>query len=157
MAVVANAQDEKLVAEAKKEGRVAVYGSLETNTSMTLEAFEKKTGVTIEYWRASAATVLDRVISERKTGRPLYDVVINNAGPMEIMLREGIFIKYDSPMTKNFLAESVYPQLGPSYRTSVVGIVYNRTFFSPETGPKSLEDLSYGAAIKCSATGTPWL
>jgi hypothetical protein len=35
VAVVANAQDEKLVAEAKKEGRVAVYGSMETNTSMT--------------------------------------------------------------------------------------------------------------------------
>jgi iron(III) transport system substrate-binding protein len=105
------------------------------------KAFEKKTGVTIEYWRAAGAAVLDRVISERKTGRPLSDVVINNAGPMEIMLKEGIFTKSDSLMTKNFPVETIHPQLGPSYRTSVVGIIYNKTSFSPETAPKTLEDL----------------
>ena len=113
LVVVAYAQDEKLIAEAKKEGKVVVYGSMETNIFDDIQkAFEKKTGVTIEYWRASGATVLDRVISERKTGRPLYDVVINNAGPMEIMLKEGIFTKYDSPLTKNFPIETIHPQLG---------------------------------------------
>ena len=139
---VAYGQDEKLIAEAKKEGKVVVYGSMETNIFDDIQkAFEKKTGVTVEYWRASGATVLDRVISERQTGRQLYDVVINNAGPMEIMLKEGIFTKYDSPLTKNFPVETVHPQLGPSYRTSVVGIIYNKTTFTPETAPKSLEDL----------------
>jgi spermidine/putrescine-binding protein len=113
LVVVAYAQDEKLIAEAKKEGKVVVYGSMETNIFDDIQkAFEKKTGVTIEYWRASGATVLDRVISERTTRRPLYDVVINNAGPIEIMLKEGILTNYDFPLMKNFPVETIHPQLG---------------------------------------------
>ena len=44
-------------------------------------------------------------------------------------------------MAKNFAAEFQHPQLGPSYRTSIVGIVYNKSIISPDKAPKSLEDL----------------
>jgi iron(III) transport system substrate-binding protein len=139
---LAFAQDAKLIAEAKKEGKVVVYGSMETNIFDDIQkSFEKKTGIPVEYWRASGAAVLERVVSEHKTGKQLYDVVINNAGPMEIMLKEGIFARYSSPLTKNFSPEFIHPQLGPSYRTSVVGIIYNKNIISPEKAPKSLEDL----------------
>lgn len=136
------AQDAKLIEEAKKEGKVVVYGSMESDIFDGIQkSFEKKTGVSVDYWRASGAAVLERVISERKAGKPLYDVVITNAGPMEIMLKEGIFANYNSPLAKNFSKELVHPQLGPSYRTSVVGIIYNKGILTPETAPKSLEDL----------------
>jgi ABC-type molybdate transport system substrate-binding protein len=61
------AQDVKLVAEGKKEGKVVIYGSMEQDIFEGVrQAFEKKTGITTEYWRASGAAVLERVISERK-------------------------------------------------------------------------------------------
>jgi iron(III) transport system substrate-binding protein len=136
------AQDATLVTEAKKEGKVVIYGSLETDIFDGIKiAFEKKFGVSVDYWRAAGATVMERAISERNAGRPLYDLVINNAGPMEIVLKEGIFTKYISPASKNFDKESIHPQMGPSYRTGVVGIIYNKTMLTPDRAPKSLEDL----------------
>jgi len=136
------AQEAKLIGEGRKEGKVVVYGSMETDIFDGIQkSFEKNTGITVEYWRASGASVLERVLSERKAGRALYDVVINNAGPMEIMLKEGIFASYISPLTKNYAKEFLHPQLGPSYRMSPVGIVYNKGMLSAETAPKSLEDL----------------
>ena len=136
------AQDTKLLAQAKKEGKVVIYGSMEQDIFEGVrQAFEKKTGISVEYWRASGAAVLERVITERKAGKPLFDVVINNAGPMQIMLTDGAFVNYRSRMAKNFPPEFVHPQLGPSYRTGVVGIVYNKSIIPPDKAPKTLEDL----------------
>jgi iron(III) transport system substrate-binding protein len=136
------AQDAKLVAEGKKEGKVVVYGSMETDIFEGIQrAFEKKTGIIVDYWRAAGATVLDRAVSEKRSNKVGYDLVLNNAGPMEILLAEGALAKYDSPLAKNFAAEFQHPQLGPSYRMGIVGIVYNKSILSPDKAPKSLEDL----------------
>jgi iron(III) transport system substrate-binding protein len=136
------AQDAKLVAEGKKEGKVVVYGSMETDIFEGIQkAFEKKTGIAVDYWRAAGATVLDRAVSEKRSNKVGYDLVLNNAGPMEILLAEGALAKYDSPLAKNFAAEFQHPQLGPSYRMGIVGIVYNKSILSPDKAPKSLEDL----------------
>ncbi len=136
------AQDAKLVADGKKEGKVVIYGSMETDIFDGIQqAFEKKTGIKVEYWRAAGATVLERASTEKKANKVGYDLVLNNAGPMEILLTEGALAKYDSPMAKNFPAEHQHPQLGPSYRTSIVGIVYNKSIIPTDKSPKSLEDL----------------
>jgi iron(III) transport system substrate-binding protein len=136
------AQDTKLIAEGKKDGKVVIYGSMETDIFEGIQqGFEKKTGIKVDYWRAAGATVLERASSERRANKVGYDLVLNNAGPMEILLSEGALTKYDSPMAKNFAAEFQHPQLGPSYRTSIVGIVYNKSIVSPDKAPKSLEDL----------------
>jgi len=136
------AQDAKLLTEAKKEGKVVIYGSMEQDIFEGVkQSFEKKAGIPVEYWRASGAAVLERVITERRSGKALFDAVINNAGPMEIMLADGAFVNYQSPLAKNFPPEYVHPQLGPSYRIGVVGIVYNKSIIAPDKAPKSLEDL----------------
>jgi len=136
------AQDTRLIAEGKKEGKVVIYGSMEQDIFEGVRlSFEKKTGISAEYWRASGASVLERALSESRAGKPAFDLVLNNAGPMEILLKEGLLAKYDSPLAKNFPRDEVHPQLGPSYRTSIVGIVYNKSIIAPDKAPKSLEDL----------------
>ena len=136
------AQDAKLISEGKKEGKVVVYGSMEQDIFEGVrQSFAKKAGIPVEYWRASGAAVLERVITERRAGKAVFDVVLNNAGPMEIMLADGAFVNYRSPLAKNFPPEFVHPQLGPSYRTGIVGIVYNKSIIAPEKAPKTLEDL----------------
>jgi iron(III) transport system substrate-binding protein len=142
LAQSAIAQDAKLVAEAKKDGKVVIYGSMEQDIFEGVrQSFEKKFAIPVEYWRASGAAVLERVITERRAGKAQFDVVLNNAGPMEIMLADGAFMNYLSPMAKNFPAEVVHPQLGPSYRTGVVGMIYNKSILSQEKAPKTFEDL----------------
>jgi iron(III) transport system substrate-binding protein len=136
------AQDAKLVGAAKKEGKVVVYGSLESDTTDTIaKAFTKKTGVEVEYWRASATKVMDRAQSEYRAGKPLFDVVLTNDNPMQIMFKQGLFAKYDSPTAKDFPKEAIDPNLGPRYRNVVIGIVYNTSQVKPADAPKSLEDL----------------
>jgi iron(III) transport system substrate-binding protein len=136
------AQDAKLITEAKKEAKVVIYGSMETEVFEGIQqSFERKTGIKVDYWRASGAAVLERASTERKANRVAYDLVLNNAGPMEILLADGALAKYDSPLAKNFAPEFLHPQLGPSYRTSIVGITYNKDIISPDKAPKSLEDL----------------
>jgi iron(III) transport system substrate-binding protein len=136
------AQDAKLLADAKKEGRVVVYGSLESDIFDDIKsAFEKKTGITIDYWRASAASLTDRAIGEHRSNKIQSDVIVTNSTPMLIMLKENVFQKYISPAAKEFAPDVVHPVLGPRYRTGVVGVIYNKSIIKPETAPKSLEDL----------------
>jgi iron(III) transport system substrate-binding protein len=137
------AQSSNLVEAAKKEGgKVVVYGSLESDImAAVIKAFEKKTGLDVEYWRASATQVMDRALSEYRAGKPLFDVVLTNTNPMRIMQQDGIFARYQSPMEKDYPSDIIDPTLGPMYRHTVVGIIYNTSLIKPADAPKSLEDL----------------
>ncbi|MEK7341795.1 MAG: extracellular solute-binding protein [Candidatus Binatota bacterium] len=138
----ASAQDAKLVEAAKKEGKVVIYGSLESDTVETVsKAFQKKTGIGMEYWRASATKVMDRAMSEYRAGKPLFDIILTNDNPMQIMFKEGIFAKYDTPSAKEFPKDAIDPNLGPRYRNVIIGVVYNKSVIKPADAPKSLEDL----------------
>jgi len=125
----------------KKEGKAVVYGSLESDSAEAIfNEFKKKSGIEVEYWRASATKVMDRALSEHRAGRPLFDIILTNDNPMQIMFKEGLFAKYDSPAAKDFTKDSIDPNLGPRYRNVVIGIVYNKSTIGAEA-PKSLEDL----------------
>jgi iron(III) transport system substrate-binding protein len=137
------AQDAKLVEAAKKEGgKVVVYGSIENDTmDLISAAFKKKTGLDVDFWRSSATKVMDRVVSESRAGKPLYDVALTNSAPMDFMYNEGALTKYDSPSAKAFPKSVMHPHLGPQYRNSIIGIVYHSGIIKPADAPKSLEDL----------------
>ena len=137
------AQDLKLIEQAKKEGgKVIVYGSLESFTVEPIAAaFERKTGITVEYWRASATKVMDRALAEIRAGEALFDVMLNNSGAMQVLKKEGIFTRYNSPSSAAFPKEVTDPDLGPVYRNTPIGIVYNKGILKPSDAPKSLEDL----------------
>ena len=135
-------QSSSPIAAGKKEGKAIVYGSLESDTAdAAFATFKKKTGIEVEYWRASATKVMDRALSEYRAGKPLFDIILTNDNPMQIMFKEGLFAKYDSPAAKEFTTESIDPNLGPRYRNVVIGVVYNKDIIKPADAPKSLEDL----------------
>ena len=135
-------QSASLIADGKKEGKVVVYGSLETDVAeAAFSAFKKKTGIEVDYWRASATKVMDRALSESRAAKPLVDIVLTNDNPMQIMFKEGLFAKYDSPSAKEFPKEAIDPNLGVRYRNVVIGVVYNKDSVKAADAPKSLEDL----------------
>src|SRR5438067_11784626 len=121
----AYSQSAQLIEAAKKEGKTAVYGSLESDTGdAVFKLFKKKTGIEVDYWRAAATKVMDRALSEYRAGKPLFDVILTNDNPMQNMFKGGIFAKYDSRPAIDFTKESLDPYLAPRYRNFIDGIDY---------------------------------
>ena len=121
----ATAGAQTLVEAAKKEGKVVIYGSLETGIMDAIEkAFTKKYGIPIEYFRAASNKTLDRVLTKARVGRTVSDVVVTNSGPMALLRTEKI-----SPSTS---PKARYPEdvtlrsASPIYRMVIVGILYNK-------------------------------
>src|SRR4051812_39212803 len=103
VAFAAGTASAQSLAAAKKEGKAVVYGSLESDTMEAIsKAFTKKTGVEVDYWRASATKVMDRAQSEFRAGKPLFDAIATNDNPLQLMYKENLFAKYDSPSAKGF-------------------------------------------------------
>jgi iron(III) transport system substrate-binding protein len=128
---------------ARQEGKVVVYGSLESETRDAIQiAFRLKDGVSIDDWRGAGNKVIDRALTEFRAGKPSFDVVLTNRGPMRLLKNEGMFIKYRSPRNANFPASTRDPDnvLFPIYRIALIGILYNTKLVKPEDAPKALED-----------------
>ncbi|HEX9455438.1 MAG TPA: extracellular solute-binding protein, partial [Candidatus Binatia bacterium] len=137
------AQSAKLIEAAKKEGKVVAYGSLESDTTDAItQAFQKKFGIEVEYFRASATKVMDRAMSEFRAGKSLADVIITADNVMRLMQQQGFFQKYDSPTNSEFPKDVIDANLGPRYRNVVIGVIYNKSGLKPADYPKSLEDLA---------------
>lgn len=133
-----------LAEAAKKEGKVVVYGSLESGIMDAIrKSFTAKHGIAVEYFRASSNKTLDRVLTEARAGRTLSDVVVTNRGPMLLLKAENIFARYVSPQAANFPPDLRDPDgtLSPIYRMVIVGILYNTKHVKPGEAPKSLEEL----------------
>ena len=78
----------------KREGKVVVYGSVVPQAMEGLhQAFKKKYGIDVEYWRGSSTQVSERALTEWRAGRPGFDVVEGNRGVQLIMKSEGLFQK----------------------------------------------------------------
>lgn len=130
------------VAAAKKEGKVVIYGSLETSTvNVIKKAFKEKYDVDLEYWWSATTKVTDRITTEFRAGKQLFDVTLNERSLLKIMKKEGIIGSYDSPAFKFFPPEVVDREVGPSYRYVVVGILYNEAYIKADQAPKSYDDL----------------
>jgi iron(III) transport system substrate-binding protein len=138
------AKDAQLVDAAKKEGgKVVVYGSLENDTmDLISAAFKKKIGLDVDFWRDSANKVTDRVAAEFRAGKPQADVVLTTTSTMRLIQKDGLLARYDSPSAKAFPKSVVDPDLGPAYRSTVIGVVYNTSIVKPAEAPKSLEDIT---------------
>jgi iron(III) transport system substrate-binding protein len=138
------AQDAKLVDAAKKEGgKIVVYGSLENDTmDLISAAFKKKTGLDVDFWRDSANKVTDRVAAEFRAGKPQADVVLTTTSTLRLSQRDGLLAKYDSPSAKAFPKNVIDANLGPAYRSTVIGVVYHTGIIKPAEAPKSLEDIT---------------
>ena len=132
-----------------KEGKVVAYGSLESdNADAVFQVFKKKTGIEVDYWRASATKVMDRALSEYRAGKPLFDMIITNDAPMQIMLKEGIFAKYDSPSAKAFAKDSKIAKLCDSLAPIGLPKTHLALFYC-EHGPFFVRRAVFGERSPC--------
>src|SRR6266436_6653227 len=138
-----DARRRRVLAGARKEREVVVYTSLNLKDSVPItEAFEKKTGVKVQLWRASSEKVLQRAVAEARAGRFACDILETNGPEMEAMHREELLEEFFSPHFKD-----LPPAAFPKHRHYVADrfnfftIAYNTKLVKPEEVPNSYEDL----------------
>ncbi len=137
------AQNPKLIEEAKKEGgKVVVYTTMESFTADAIKAaFEKKTGLQVEYWRGGITDVVTRASSEHRVNKPVFDVIGIPGDYMQLMAQEGALAKYESPSLKGFAKDAIHPIFGARYRNILFGVIYNKNEIKAAAAPKTLEDV----------------
>jgi len=128
---------------AKKEGKVVVYGSVVPQAMDGLhQAFKKKYGIDVEYWRGSSTQVSERALTEWRAGKPAFDVVEGNRGVQLIMKGDGLFAKYVPPASEKFPAQFKEKDgLITPWRVLPISILYNTELVKPGDLPKTLDDL----------------
>jgi iron(III) transport system substrate-binding protein len=128
---------------AKKEGKVVIYGTVVPQVMMQIEkGFEAKYGIKTEYWRADATKVIDRVLTEWRSGRPGFDVVIGARGPLALGKQEHVYAQF-APATAASFPAKFKDRDGQltAWRVTPVGILYNTELVKPVDVPKSFDDL----------------
>jgi iron(III) transport system substrate-binding protein len=154
-------RDQRVLAGAKKEGKVVVYTSLNLKDSVPIsEVFEKKYGVKIDLWRSSSEKVLQRAVTEARAGRYAVDAFELNGPELEALYREGLLEEYYSPSFVN-LPPSAFPKhrhyVADRFNFFTIG--YNTNLVKPNEVPKSYEDLlnpRWVGKIGIEASDTDW-
>lgn len=136
-------REARLVAGAKKEGQVVMYTSLNLKDSVPItEAFEKKTGIKVQLWRAGSEKVLQRAITEARAGRFSPDILETNGPEMEALYREKLLEEFHSPHFTD-LPPAAFPKhrhyVADRFNFFTIG--YNTNLVKPEEVPNSYEDL----------------
>ena len=128
---------------ARKEGKAIIYGTVVPQVMGQIQnGFETKYGIKTEYWRADATKVIDRVLTEWRSGKPGFDIVIGARGPLALGKEERVYAKYSPGVAANFPAKfkDKDGQL-IAWRITPVGILYNTELVKATETPKSLDEL----------------
>ncbi|HZZ95213.1 MAG TPA: extracellular solute-binding protein [Usitatibacter sp.] len=155
-------REARLLEGARREGTVVLYTSLAPTESKPLaEAFEKKYGVKVELWRALSDKVVQRVITEGQARRNAVDVVETNGPEMEMIAREKLLGRFESP----YLAE-LPPQAMPKHRLWVPDrlnffvVGYNTSKVKRSEIPADYEgflDPKWKGRLGIEATDSEWM
>jgi iron(III) transport system substrate-binding protein len=149
-------------AASAQDKSVSLYTSLAPTESGPLaQAFEKKTGIKVELWRAISEKVVQRALTEARAKRFTVDVVETNGPEMEIMAREQLFAALDS----RHLAD-LPPGAIPKHRMWIPDrmnffvVAYNTTKVRREELPKDYTgflDPKWKGRIGIEATDVEWM
>jgi iron(III) transport system substrate-binding protein len=137
-------REARIAAEAKKQGQVVIYTSLNLKDSVPItEAFEKRTGIKTQLWRASSEKVVQRAVTEARAGRFACDILETNGPEMEAMYREKLLDPFYSPNFKD-LPAAAFPKhrhyVADRFNFFTIG--YNTNLVKPEEVPKGYVDLA---------------
>ena len=156
------AQTPATIAAAKKEGEVVMYTSgQQDDMSALTKVFEQKYGVKVTIWRSSSEKVLQRAVTEARSGRYAVDILETNGPELEMAQREGLLQKVDSPHLRDIIPVALRPHgewVGT--RMNVFTRAYNTKSVKKDELPKSWEDLAqprWKGRLGIEADDSEWL
>jgi iron(III) transport system substrate-binding protein len=135
----------RLIAGAKKEKVVSVYGSTVADDMRPVsDAFRKKYNIDFKYWRASSEQLVQRAVSENRAGRCLVDGFATVAAELETLHREKLLIAVKTPATAD-LAPIAFRPHGEwvATRLNIFSASYNTNLVKKDEVPKTYEDLKH--------------
>jgi len=133
-----------LIAGAKKEGKLVIYTSAQSeDLGPVVQAFEKKYGIKVSVWRSGSENVLQRVLAEARGKRFTVDVVETNGPELEALHREKLLVKVKSPYFADLIPEAIRPHREwVGTRLNVFVQAYNSRLVSKADLPKTWEELA---------------
>ena len=137
-----HAQDVKTLAEA--EGKLMFYAAFNAADSKTLVDGFKQLYPKIDgtFYRATDAQLMERILTENRAGKPLWDVVMMTTFYGYNLKKRGLFAVYDSPERKFFRDGYKDPQaMWTSLYTNYAAFGYNTRNVPKTSVPKSFADL----------------
>jgi iron(III) transport system substrate-binding protein len=141
---------------------LTLYTSLAPTESGPLaQAFEKKTGIKVEVWRAISEKVVQRALTEAQARRFAVDVIETNGPEMEMLAREKLFVALDSPHFRD-LPPGAIPKhrLWIPDRMNFFVVAYNTTKVRRDELPKDYAgflDPKWRGRIGIEATDAEWM
>jgi iron(III) transport system substrate-binding protein len=144
LALYEGADREQLLIEgAKKEGTVTVYGSSTVeDMAAVIEAFEKKYGIKVNFWRGSGEDVVQRILTETQAGRFEFDIMDSDSVELEKVRRESILQQVNTPFSKDLIEAAVQPHgewIGT--RMNIFTQAYNTNLVAKDELPQTWGDL----------------
>jgi iron(III) transport system substrate-binding protein len=136
------AQEAPNIAEAKKEGIVALYVSAQLPLAQAISrSFEKKYPfLKVEITRTSGENLLNRIKTEKLAGKIGFDVVYGATVPLMPSL--GVVAPYASPEAKAYSAKLREPKdLWTAVSANYYVIGYNTRLVSKSDAPRDWKDL----------------
>ena len=145
-----------------QEKSVTVYTSLAPTESGPLaQAFEKKTGIKVELWRAISEKVVQRALTEARARRFAVDVIETNGPEMEMLAREKLFTELNSPHLADLPAGAIPKhRLWLPDRMNFFVVAFNTTKVRREELPKDylgFLDPKWKGRIGLEATDVEWM
>src|SRR5438094_4339077 len=141
---------------------VVFYTSLApTESGPPGQAFEKKTGIKVEIWRALSEKVVQRALTEARARRNAVDVIETNGPEMEMLAREQLFAELKSPYLADIPASAIpkHRQWIPD-RLNFFVVAYNTTKVRRDELPRDYRgflDPKWKGRLGLEATDTEWM
>ena len=140
--VPASAQDVKTLAEA--EGKLGFYASFNaTDSKVLVDGFKQLyPKIDATFYRATDAQLMERILTEARAGRNLWDVTMTSSFYGYNMKKRAMLAAYDSPERKFFRDGYKDPQATwTSIFTNYAAFGFNTRNVSKTSVPKSYADL----------------
>jgi iron(III) transport system substrate-binding protein len=136
-------RQQRLIEGAKKEGELTFYTSAPVDdVAVVTGAFEKKYGLKVKVWRAGSEKVLQRAVTEARSGRVDVDIIDTNGPEMEALHREKLLQEVKSPYLADLIPQAILPHREwVGTRLNIFTAAYNTKLVKKEDLPKSYEDL----------------
>ena len=151
-----------LGAAAAQDKTVVLYTSLAPTESGPLgQAFEKKTGIKVEIWRALSEKVVQRALTEARAKRNAVDVIETNGPEMEMLAREKLFAELKSPYLADLPASAIprHRQWVPD-RLNFFVVAYNTTKVRRDELPQDYRgflDPKWKGRLGIESTDSEWM
>jgi iron(III) transport system substrate-binding protein len=152
--------DPTLLAAAKKEGVLVVYGSMNEEEALPYyKIFEDATGIKVTYVRSSDTGIIGRIAIESRAKQQSWDVVMTT--PVN-RLPDAVLAQIDPPQAKGLIPEARSPNrrwygVYSNYNSPA----YNTKFVKREQLPKTYEEFAqrkeWAGKVALDKSDSEWL